>query len=252
MNPPGQGERAVVQERVGFGAIAWAGLFIEILADRVVGGKCHQLVEVGDGPLQGNLQRAVVYGYRAQAFQGQLAAGDGFGVFDAVQDERVLRRVGRIQGQAPGENEIVGRYRLAVAPQRVFAEPERGAVVVHLPAFGHAGHQLVVLIVAEQSFHDVPQHHAAEHVRGQRAVELRRLRAHVQRQRVGFGVHAGCGVGGGAGQAGSPAQRHHQQGYASDARHRKHQQLPAGGPGERLVRCARVTRGHWCRSGYGP
>ena len=183
MYPDRDLERSVVEQVDGIGRVTPVTAQIKVLADRVVGLKRNELVEVGHRPFELDLELQVAHGPGAERLSRQLAPVDRLGILEHVKDERVLRRCRRIDGRLPGEYEVMRRYGLTVAPASFIAQPERRAVRAYVPALGDARRELVVDVVAEQAFHDMAENHAAHGIRQPRAVELRRLLG--QRQRNG-------------------------------------------------------------------
>ena len=133
MDPPSDRERAVVEQILGIGGIAPLPGLVERLVDRVVGRERHQLVEIGNGPLQVNLERPVVNGVHTEFFQRHLAPVHRFRVLQAVEDERVFGGVARVEHLAPRENEVVRGDRFPVAPTGFGTKPERRRGIADLP-----------------------------------------------------------------------------------------------------------------------
>ncbi len=129
MHPAREHERAVVEQVRGVGRVATFAALVEVLADGQIGVRRDELVEVRDRVLELDLEHAIADGAHAELGRRQLALVDRLAVLHGIEDERVLRRRGRIDGRAPREHEVVRRDGFAVAPERVLAQPERRAAV---------------------------------------------------------------------------------------------------------------------------
>ena len=229
MHPARQREGAVVEQLVGIRPEAAFGGPVEVLAHREVGGEGSELVEEGDGALERHLKGTRIERPRPEFRDRKFPLIDRFGVLDGIEDEGVLGSVLRIEAQPPSEDEVVGRDRLPIAPARIGAQMEGGTAFVDVPLLRHPWRQFAPVVVAQQPFHDVAEHDAADLVGGPGAVELRRL----------LGQHHGDGVVGrvhrwrhparGGGKARQQIEPPHQAGQANHDGHAKQRQLPGGG-----------------------
>ena len=221
VHPAPDGERAVVEQVVGVRRVASVPRFVERLVDGVVGGEGDQLVEVGNRPLEMHLEGPVVDGEDFERLDGHFAVVDRLGVLEAVEDEGVFRGVGRVEHLAPTEHEVVGGYRLAVAPAGFGTQVEGRRGLADLPALGDPAHQAVVRVVAQQALHGMAEDAEAHLVGAPGRVQLRRLAAQRQRDGSGDGVHRLARA------AFVPLrQRPEQQAQSADAEGAQIQQLP--------------------------
>ena len=223
MHPAGDDERAVVEQLVGIRPVAAAGGLVERLVDRVVGGERGELVEERYRAGEIHFQRATVHRSHRQRFELHFAPIHRLRVLDAVEDEGVLRGVGRFQHLAPAEDEILRRHRGAVAPLRVLAQMEGRALGTYVPPLGHAGRQVAARVVAQEALHHMAENAKAHLIRAPSGVELRRLLAE------GQGHRARCGIGRLTRAAGIPQRQHPK--HRCQHRHasgREAEQLPKG------------------------
>ena len=241
MDPAGHHERAAVEHLVGIGAVAAGGGLEECLVHRLKGDEGHQLVEIGDRLRQFHLQGSGIQRPDTDLIQRHCPCVGRFRIADGIEDEGVLRGGGRVQRGLPGKLEIVGRDGLAIAPAGVLAQVKHGAGAVDLPALGKAGHDLVIGVIAQQPFHDMPQHHAADGVGGQHAVELRRFLAQIDSDFLVLDIHrTGRAAAAGTGQAGDEVEGEHQDDQNRQRCAAIKGELPAGGTREAVVRAGRV------------
>ena len=220
VHPAIHDERAVVQQLIGIGAVAPARRLVEVLPHGVVGGERRQLVEERDRPFEIHHQCPVALGAGAERIERQLVAVYGFGVLDRVKDKGVFRGVRRIERGAPGEHEVVGRDRLAVAPEGI-AQVEDGLFGGDFPALGHSRRQPLVLVVAQEPFHDVSDDDAAHGIGQQGGVQLRRLLGQPDGDGVVGGIDRRAAARDGCGEAGQQVEQPHQRRKAGDGNERK-------------------------------
>ena len=173
--PAGHGEWPVVQEIFRIGAVAAVARIKERFSNRQIGGERDQFVEVGHGPLEGDLQGSGVYRSYAELIRVEFTLVDRLGVFDGKHDEGVLGSRFGADGPAPRKNEIRCRHGFSIAPARVLTQVEDGAFGADLPVLCNAWNQAVLCVIAQQTFHDVAHHVTADLIGHARAVELRRF-----------------------------------------------------------------------------
>ncbi|VVT61878.1 hypothetical protein BOS5A_231146 [Bosea sp. EC-HK365B] len=129
--------------------------------DRQPGLVRQQFQEIGGGPLQRNLERALVDRLDAEVFElGAFAClVDLLGIEDGVEDVGVFRPGLRIDHAPEREDEIIRRDRVAIRPFGVGAQLEAVALAVgrHRPALGDTGHDLAVDMVDHQAFGEIAQ-----------------------------------------------------------------------------------------------
>lgn len=145
--------------------------------DRQPGLVRQQFEEIGGGPLQRDLERAIVGRPDAEVLElGAIARlVDLLGVADRVEDVGVFCSRLRIDHAPERKDKIVRRDRVAIRPFGAGAQLECVAFAVrrHRPTFGDAGHNLTVDVVDHQAFGQVAQQMRLAHRRG--LVRIERL-----------------------------------------------------------------------------
>ena len=215
MHPAGHHIRAVVEHLMRISAVTTISGVVKVFPG---GQECHKgdhAIKVGNGRLKGYAKGAVVHSFDAEGLQRQFTVVYFFGIKNRVKNEGVLGSEGGGKGIAPGKHKVVGSYRLAIAPQRILAQPEGDFTAILLPALGYPAFKISKLVITQQPFHHMVQNHAADRIGRDHAVHLRGFVAKVRGDCVCFDVNSRPGsTSCTTGQAGQPVERKHQNSNA--------------------------------------
>ena len=107
---------AVVDHILGRGRVLRAHLFNELLVLREEEREGHQQLEVRDPLFQSNRQLVLAVCLDPQGSWLLLAGNDGISVLDAGEQIGIFRRGLRVDGSAPGIDEVLGRNWVPVGP----------------------------------------------------------------------------------------------------------------------------------------
>ena len=156
LHRPGADRRVVRRVRAVVGAL------VDVLRDHRGRGDLVREEKGPEGLLQGEADRAVVH------------------LLDLLHlrvDDRPPARVNLAQELVHGEDDVVGRERLAVVELHPLLQPERVGLLVRrdLPALGERGLGLELVVVAQQRFVDVARDHVGRAVLVEALHQHRRL-----------------------------------------------------------------------------